>query len=369
MTNNNWRKPYWKLHLWMGLPFWAIIFFICITGTLAVVSYEITWLFNSGVRASGEAIYGVDELIKRIEEQVPNAKVLSISTLEPYLANLAYVSLPEHDFVQVWIDASTGIVGEVSIGHTFRSVIRAIHGWLLMPEIGGIFIGWYIVCFFSIPLFISLITGLIIFKNFWKSYKKPKIHTNKGSRPFWISLHKVGGIWAVWFGLIISITAMWFLVMMVLAEMGVPFEDVNKQVFISKKDLPIMKENEKIHFPNLDNSLKIANEKISGLSFIKLPSNAYEPLEISGTQRTLFFSDSVYLNPYTNEILEVRLGTNKSFLSATATFMRALHVGDFGGLWIKLIWFIFGLILSALVLSGMIMWHKRTSKKGEENAI
>ncbi|MGB5918693.1 PepSY-associated TM helix domain-containing protein [Arcobacter sp.] len=369
MSNNNWRKPFWKLHLWMGLPFWLIIFFICITGTLAVVSYEITWLFNPGVRSSGEAVFTISELITKIQEQVPGAKVLSMGTIEPYLAHLAYVSLPDSPFARVWIDAGTGIVGEVSTGHTFRSIIRAIHGWLMMPEIGGVFIGWYIVCIFSIPLFISLVTGLIIYRKFWKSYKKPKIHTNKGTRPLLISLHKVGGVWAVWFGLIISITAIWFLVMMVLREISFPFEDLNKQVVISKKDLPLLKTNEKMTLPNLDISVKKANEKIPNLDLVTLPSNAYEPLKVSGEKRTLFFRDTVYINPYNNEILEVRLGTDKSFLSATATFMRALHVGNFGGFWIKILWFIFGLILSGLILSGMLMWTKRTAKRGNEDAI
>lgn len=41
--------------------------------------------------------------------------------------------------------------------------------------------------------------------------------------------------------------------------------------------------------------------------------------------------------------------------------MRPLHTGDFGGLWIKLIWFFFGLILSMMVLSGLLIWTKRTA--------
>ncbi|MOA60287.1 hypothetical protein D3C78_1851240 [compost metagenome] len=40
--------------------------------------------------------------------------------------------------------------------------------------------------------------------------------------------------------------------------------------------------------------------------------------------------------------------------------MRPLHTGDFGGLWIKLVWFVFGLLLSMMVLSGLLVWSKRT---------
>ena len=41
--------------------------------------------------------------------------------------------------------------------------------------------------------------------------------------------------------------------------------------------------------------------------------------------------------------------------------MRPLHTGDFGGLWIKLIWFFFGLVLSMMVLSGLLIWTTRTA--------
>jgi uncharacterized iron-regulated membrane protein len=41
--------------------------------------------------------------------------------------------------------------------------------------------------------------------------------------------------------------------------------------------------------------------------------------------------------------------------------MRPLHTGDFGGIWVKLVWFFFGLLLSMMVLSGLLIWSKRTA--------
>jgi uncharacterized iron-regulated membrane protein len=42
--------------------------------------------------------------------------------------------------------------------------------------------------------------------------------------------------------------------------------------------------------------------------------------------------------------------------------MRPLHTGDFGGLWVKMIWFVFGLVLTLMVLSGLLIWSKRTAQ-------
>jgi uncharacterized iron-regulated membrane protein len=40
--------------------------------------------------------------------------------------------------------------------------------------------------------------------------------------------------------------------------------------------------------------------------------------------------------------------------------MRPLHTGDFAGLWLKLVYLLFGLLLSTLVFSGMMVWTRRS---------
>ena len=42
--------------------------------------------------------------------------------------------------------------------------------------------------------------------------------------------------------------------------------------------------------------------------------------------------------------------------------MRPLHTGDFAGLWLKLVYFLFGVLLTMMVLSGMLIWTKRTAQ-------
>ncbi|MNN58433.1 hypothetical protein D3C81_1734810 [compost metagenome] len=67
------------------------------------------------------------------------------------------------------------------------------------------------------------------------------------------------------------------------------------------------------------------------------------------------------LNPYSGEIAATRLISDRSALEFVTESMRPLHTGDFGGLWIKLIWAFFGLLLSMMVLSGLLIWTKRTA--------
>lgn len=67
------------------------------------------------------------------------------------------------------------------------------------------------------------------------------------------------------------------------------------------------------------------------------------------------------LNPYNGDMAASRLLSDRSSLEFVTESMRPLHTGDFGGIWIKLIWFFFGLLLSLMVLSGLLIWTKRTA--------
>jgi uncharacterized iron-regulated membrane protein len=67
------------------------------------------------------------------------------------------------------------------------------------------------------------------------------------------------------------------------------------------------------------------------------------------------------INPYNGEVAATRLISDRSTLEFVTESMRPLHTGDFGGLWIKLIWAFFGLLLSMMVLSGLLIWTKRTA--------
>ena len=67
------------------------------------------------------------------------------------------------------------------------------------------------------------------------------------------------------------------------------------------------------------------------------------------------------LNPSSGEIAVSHLLSDRSTLEFVTESMRPLHTGEFGGLWVKLIWFFFGLVLSRMVLSGLLIWTKRTA--------
>ena len=108
---------------------------------------------------------------------------------------------------------------------------------------------------------------------------------------------------------------------------------------------------------------RIAGLAIPGLevSAISLPATAYSHITLSGPGWYPLMFQTAEINPYTGDVAVTRLLSDRSGLELVTESMRPLHTGDFGGLWIKLIWFFFGLLLSMMVLSGLLIWTKRTA--------
>uniref|UniRef100_UPI00198225CA PepSY domain-containing protein n=1 Tax=Pseudomonas viridiflava TaxID=33069 RepID=UPI00198225CA len=113
----------------------------------------------------------------------------------------------------------------------------------------------------------------------------------------------------------------------------------------------------------LEKGVEIAKERIPGLeaSFITPPFNTYSNLQVGGRSWYPLMYQTAEINPYSGEIAASHLLSDRNNLEFVTESMRPLHTGDFGGIWIKLIWAFFGLVLSMMVLSGLLIWSKRTA--------
>jgi uncharacterized iron-regulated membrane protein len=132
---------------------------------------------------------------------------------------------------------------------------------------------------------------------------------------------------------------------------------------MSREAVPISADGSPPPRISLDRAIEIAQEKIPGLeiSFVSLPANAYTHLNVGGRGWYPLMFQTATLDPYSGEMAASRLLSDRTSLEFVTESMRPLHTGDFGGLWIKLIWFFFGLLLSMMVLSGLLIWTKRTA--------
>ena len=368
MSKKSRSKLWFLVHSWLALPIWFFVLIVCVTGTLAVVSQEIVWLANPDIRASkpldDAELLSYDQIIAAIKQAEPLTRVTSISRPdESHFALDVDVSYPDGRSVTVYVNPYSGVVQGISPSFNFQAFTRALHGWGLVPFTNGYSWGWYLVSFLGLPLLVSLVTGLVVYKRFWRGFLRPTLRISHGARIFWGDFHRLSGIWSIWFIAVISITGLWFLIEAILSDNQISISSEPVVPVVSRESVPTSVAGVPAPMISLDQTIQIATQKIPGLetSFVSLPSNAYSHLEVGGRGWYPLMYQTATINPYTGEIAASRLLSDRTGLEFVTESMRPLHTGDFGGLWIKLIWFFFGLILSMMVLSGLLIWTKRTA--------
>ena len=368
MSKKSRSKLWFLVHSWLALPIWFFVLIVCVTGTLAVVSQEIVWLANPQMHANQPSddapLLGYDEIMAAIKKAEPELLVKRINRPdESHFALDVSVSKPDGLSQILYVNPYTGVIQGKAPDFNFRGFTRALHGWWLVPFTNGYSWGWYLVSLLGVPMLVSLITGLVVYKRFWKGFLRPTLRVRHGARIFWGDFHRLCGIWSIWFIAVISITGIWFLIKAFLFDNQISISSEPIIPAMSRESVPISAAGTPPPRISLDRAIEIAQQKIPGLeaSYVNLPGNAYSHMSVSGRGWYPLMYQTATLNPYNGEMASSRLLSDRSSLEFVTESMRPLHTGDFGGIWIKLIWFFFGLLLSMMILSGLLIWTKRTA--------
>ena len=223
MSKKSRSKLWFLVHSWLALPIWFFVLIVCVTGTLAVISQEIVWLANPPMRASQPSddapLLSYQQVIEAINRAEPQTVVQSISRPdESHFALDVEVSYPDGRSVVIYVNPYSGVIQGVAPEFNFRAFTRALHAWWLVPFTNGYSWGWYLVSFLGLPLLASLVTGLVVYKRFWKGFFRPTLRIRHGARIFWGDFHRLSGIWSIWFIAVISITGTWFLIQALLSD-------------------------------------------------------------------------------------------------------------------------------------------------------
>ena len=362
-------RLWFLFHSWLALPIWAFLFFVCLTGTIATVSQEIIWVANPDTRArqpdGDPPLLGYDAVLAAVNRNRPDAVVQSIARpVKSQFALTVRVTNPDATSETLYVNPYTGDIQGSTSGFDFRQFIRAIHGWLLMPFNGSYNLGWYAVSALAIPLLGSLITGLVVYKRFWRGFLKPRLRFDKGSRVFWGDFHRLAGIWSIPFIAIIAVTGLWFLSQAALADNHVSFSTAGIPVVVAREDVPPSPDGRAPQRLSLDQAAQIASKTFPDLTptFVSLPANAYDPISVGGRGNYPLLFEELSINPYNGRVEWSRRVSDRSGLELVTESMRPLHTGDFAGLWLKLVYFFFGLLLTMMVFSGLLIWTKRTAQ-------
>ena len=364
------NRFWFQLHGWCSLPIWLIFCFVCVSGTIAVFSHELTWLTNPASRATNPdnlPTKPVAELVAAVEQAYPTADVGTVMVFEPYLVHA--VIFTDHDKPQAiaYVNQYTGDIQQVNQGITFIGFMRSLHGWLLFPWQSSYSVGYYLVSAMSLVMLGALVTGLIIYKNFWRSFTQPKIRFNQGKKTILTDLHRLAGVWSIWFLMLMSVTGLWYLVQAVMWHADIDIEP--HAPLVAAEQLPEVQTQPPISFAD---AMNIARQRYPDFqpSYLMLPEHNRGMYSLMGGGDHIFYDQYAYslsINPWTGDIAHEKSPANMSALQTVMHIADPLHYGTLGGIWTKAIWFVFGLILSGMSITGFMIWGSRTVKAVRES--
>ena len=207
-------------------------------------------------------------------------------------------------------------------------------------------------------------TALLFYKNWYR--KLFDLKTGKGAVVFFRSLHRLVGVWSVPFMLLISLTGIWYftertnlgsvsdIANLKAPELGGPsIDSASFPAFARTLDY--------------DRAAAMAQTEIPNLTVkdISPPSGPDDVLYLTGTSEVPLVrnrANRVYLNPETYEVLKAQRASELPTVAWLNDMADPLHFGYWGGLVTKLIWFVLGLGISSLVLTGIWISQKRKVK-------
>lgn len=355
------KRTLFQIHSWIGIKLSILFFIVCFSGTIATLSNELDWLFNPAFRANPSDIkVPKNEIRDNLAELYPGGNLTYWMRPEaPYLCDIVYV---QHEGKQRYVFANpyTGDI-QGAVGITIQRYFRDLHYYLFIP----FQIGHFTVLIFAFLLLFSLLTALLFYKKWYR--KLFELKTGNGLLVLMRSLHRLVGLWSIPFALLFALTGIWYFIER--ADVGNVSNDL--RVEVPKVDSTTYGSNgyqtDLVFNVDYDRAIDSARAQIPGLIVqdILPPYAQGAPLYLNGTSQVKLVrnrANRVYLHPVTYEVLMVQRAEDINTATWLNDIADPLHFGYWGGLITKIIWFVMGMGISGLVLSGIWIALKRKSR-------
>ncbi|HTN13640.1 MAG TPA: PepSY-associated TM helix domain-containing protein [Sphingomonadaceae bacterium] len=347
------RSLWWRVHQWAGLQVSLFLAFILATGTLATLSHEIDWLLTPAMqvapREGPQASWGA--LGSAARAAAGNARIERVSApRDPWFAAEALAVRPGGERFRIQIDPWTAQVQGVSPWFNAQRLFRELHRHLMLPTRWGI----PIVTALAIPMLASVITGLFVYKKWWRGFfrvphRRPD-RRNDGRR-FTGDLHRFVGLWLLWFVALIGVTGLWYLI-----EWGGGNAPVERPAAV----LPQAQAEGRA----LDRMVALARQQYPQLrvTSIYFPEKKPGGVIVMGDAEALLVrerANAVMVDPEKPAAVERLRGIDLTLHQRISEAADPLHFGTWGGLATRILWFLFGAGLTGLAVTGVLIYALR----------
>lgn len=360
------RRWLFQVHLWTGIIAGLYAIAIGVTGSILVFREEIADWESSGFSSvpvePGRPYASPDEWEAAARKAAgPKA---TLSFVFPEKAGDAVIggtfsqAGSHRYFFNPYTAELLGVHARTGGVLTF---VEHLHHNLLLGRTGRLWNG-----IGALALLLLAMTGIVIW---WPGRRLFRRRLVIDPRASWkrinFDVHHTVGFWSLSGFALLCVTGAWFTWPQFFRETVGRFYPVTAQQAQPKVVRP-----EGAAMLPLSKLLEAADRAVPGkvTKRAALPAGGTQPARVNkgseGDGEPFFrTATTVILNPYTAEVLKIEGPDTKQAGDKILSWMGPLHFGNFGGLGIKVLYFVLGLTMPALFVSGFVMWWQRVVRK------
>ncbi len=354
------RRALFQLHLWVGVLAAVYLVVVSVTGAALVFRINLQRVVHPHLltaSADGPLAEPIT-VLQALRDWYPDGRISGIdapTTARP--TYLAYVTSGEQ-FRTVLIDPLSGdILGELP-EHSVVRTLQDLHFDLLAGPTGRIVNGIGSVC-----LLLLCLTGLVVWWPGRAGWRRG--FTIDWTRPWkrvtW-DLHGAVGVWMVVLVTMWAVTGMYFAFP---TEFRAAVNRISPLTVVQVPTSDPMGANAATA-PTWAALIERARavEPDAFVARVVVPSTARSPFQVlfSDEQPTPVGAKglrTVYLDQFTGQRLAAPPGATPSPGDTIMAWVAPLHVGNFGGVGVRLVWLVTGLAPALLGATGLILWWTR----------
>jgi uncharacterized iron-regulated membrane protein len=343
-------KRIYSWHHWCGLIVGFFLLVMSISGAILVFSEEMEeaadhkWMLveNPGGQ------YKYDASFALIRQKYPDWEIRIYPQAGPNKA-IIYDLRKKELRKKIYAHPLNGkILHKSDRAHkAFERQLLLLHYTWFAGTTGKIF-----VFLIGVLFLISLVTGLYVYRKAIIKTLTFKVRLNrKTTRSLHSSLHRIVGVWSLVFNLLIVATGLALSGQIALTAL----KATKPGVGASESSIPLIDKNRAFiaqQFSNFEIHLIRSRPGSSSVQF----SGRY--------QDDPFYYGNYYsyfiLNGETQEIEKKQVLRELPLSQRLLAFSGPLHFGTYGGIWVKLLYFLFGLTPGLLSITGFVVWRKKS---------
>ncbi|MEM8984817.1 MAG: PepSY-associated TM helix domain-containing protein [Pseudomonadota bacterium] len=371
------RQSMTWLHTWAGLVFCWLLYFIFVTGTLGYFDTEIDHWMQPELATAGDASSKerIETAIAHLEANAQGADRWFInfrsSREEPHLRVFwqspgeTEDDPPENH--NVTLDAVSGaplddLARETGGGQLLYRMHYVLH--YIDSQIAFRFVG-----ILTLFMFIGMITGIVAHKKIFKDFFT--FRAKKGQRS-WLDMHNLLSVTSLPFQLMITYSGLLFV-----TALWMPLIAVGSVGFDTKKAAELINlEGAKIEAAGTPAELTDIAAVVAGAEAqwgegtvqrfnIYNPGDANARIEMTPSTGIGFLRTTHVYDGTTGELVDTPELPASGALSFAST-MLGLHEGLFAGTTLRWLYFLSGVLGTAMIATGAILWTSKRRKKAAD---